>query len=142
MQGNLCIATRAVNQDFANADPNDFSSELNRTFDTSLLTPTEGIPDCNARAIAIINYVVRVLQLMICESSMYRNNLMWDQKYQSSRLEFAMIPASKDTNVLQCDLEEGPVWQMEDNEYAPVFCSLQRPAQSQCDDRVVAHPAA
>ena len=68
---------------------------------------------------------------------------MWDQKYQSWRLVFAMIPAQgHTTNVLQCDLEEGPVWQMEDNEYTPVFCSLQGSAQSQPDDGIDAHSAA
>ena len=62
-----------------------------------MLTPTGGIPDGNANAVAIVNYVLRTLQVMICESIMFKNNLMWDQKFQSWRLVFAMIPASKDT---------------------------------------------
>ena len=88
------VSDKTVNQDFASSDPRDFPSELNQTFDTSLLTPNEGIPDGNA---AVINYVVRMLQVLLCESSMFKNNLMWDHKYQSWRLVFAMIPASKDT---------------------------------------------
>ena len=38
------------------------------------------------------------------------------------------------TNLLQCDLEKGLVRQVEDSEYAPVFCSLQGSAQPQPDE--------
>ena len=88
---------QSVIQDWVNTDPHEFPSELNQTFDSSMLSPTEGIPDGNASAVAVVNYVVRALQVMIFEPSMFKNNLMWDQKYQSWRLGFAMIPASKDT---------------------------------------------
>ena len=69
-----------------------FPPELNQKFDTSLLSPPELIPDGSASAIAVISYVTRVLQLMICESDMFKDNLMWDQQFQSWRLMIAMVP--------------------------------------------------
>ena len=75
----------------------ELSSELIQPFDTSLLNPPERIPDGAASAIAVISYVIRLLQIMICESSMFKDNLMWDPKYQSWRLMFAVVPQTKDT---------------------------------------------
>ena len=77
------VSDKMVSQDWVNSDPKDFPSELNQTFDTSLLTPTEGVPDGNASAIAVVSYVVCTLQVMICEPSMFKNNLRWYQKCQS-----------------------------------------------------------
>ena len=56
--------------------------------------------------------------------------------------KFAMIPASKDTPPTFYNLEEGPVWQMEDREYTIDFCSFQGSAQPQPDDRIDAHSVA
>ena len=111
-----------------------------------MFTPAEGMSDANASAIAVLNYVVRTLHV-ICESSMFKNNLM--KAYVGPEVPVMAFGVCDDsslqrntTNVLQCELEEGPVWQMEDNEYAPVFCSLQGSARTQPDDRINAHPAA
>ena len=71
---------------------------------TTMLSPAEGIPDGNASAIAVVNYVLRTLQIMIWESSMFKSNLMWGQKFQSWRLVFAMIPAAKDTPPTFCNV--------------------------------------
>ena len=59
------------------------------------------IPERNASAAAMINYVIRVLQIMICESSMYKHQLTWDPKFQSWRLVIAVLPGSGDTVKLQ-----------------------------------------
>ena len=40
-------------------------------------------PDGAASAVAVISYVTRTLQILICESSMFKDNLMWDPKHQS-----------------------------------------------------------
>ena len=69
---------------------------ISQQFDTSLLSPPEPIPE-GASAIAVINYVTRDLQIMICESSMFKDNLMWDPQYNSWHLMFAMVPQSKST---------------------------------------------
>ena len=89
------ISEECVNRDWSEADPRDFPSELNQPFDTSRLNPPEHFPDGAASAIAVISYVIRLLQIMICESSMFKDNLMWDPKYQSWRLMFAMVPQTK-----------------------------------------------
>ena len=66
------VSEKMVSQDWLNSDPREFPSELNQTFDPAMLTPHEGIPDGTASAIAVVNYVVRTLQVMICESSMFK----------------------------------------------------------------------
>ena len=63
---------------------NDFPPELNQRFDTTLLSPPELIPEgSSGSAIAVISYVTRVLQLMICESDMFEDNMMWDPQCNS-----------------------------------------------------------
>ena len=92
------ISEKTLSKDgWTDMDPREFPPELNQDFDTSLLYPPEKIPMGNASSIAVINYVVRVLQIMICESNMFKKQLMWDQKFQSWRLVFAMVPGSLDT---------------------------------------------
>ena len=82
-----------VSQDWVNTDPREFPTKLNQTFDTAMPTPAENIPDGNASAIAVVNYVVCTLQVMIYLWVQHvQEYLMWDQKYQSWRLVFAMIP--------------------------------------------------
>ena len=49
-----------------------------------------------------MSYVTRVLQIMIYESNMFKDNLMWDPQYQSWRLMIAMIPQSKNTPPTFC----------------------------------------
>ena len=78
------VSEKWVNRDWSDADHRDFPSE-------------KRIPDGAASAIAAISYVIRILEIMICESSMFKNNLMWDNKFQSWRLVFAMVPQTKDT---------------------------------------------
>ena len=41
--------------------------------------------------------MTRVLQIMICESNMFKDNLMWDPQFNSWRLMIAMVPQSKNT---------------------------------------------
>ena len=53
------VSDKRVSQDWADIDQHDFPSELNQNFDTSLLFPPEKIPDGNASAIAVVNYVIR-----------------------------------------------------------------------------------
>ena len=91
------VSEKCVNRNWSTSDPKDFPPELNQQFDTSLLSPPEPIPEGAASAIAVISYVTRVLQIMICESSMFKDNLMWDPQYNSWRLMFAMVPQSKST---------------------------------------------
>ena len=69
--------------------------ELLKPFDMSLLEPTEKIPAGNASFVAVTNYAVRTLQMMLCESSMFQHQLMWDPKYHSCCLVFAFLPASR-----------------------------------------------
>ena len=75
----------------------DFPSELSQPFGASLLNPPERIPDGAASPMAVISYVIRIRQITICESSMFKNNLMRENKYQSWHLMFAMVPQTKDT---------------------------------------------
>ena len=90
------VSEKWVNRNWSGSYFRDFPSELNQPFDTSLLSPREPIPQGAASAIAVISYVTRVLQIMICEYSMFKDNLMWDPQYNSWRLMFAMVPQSKD----------------------------------------------
>ena len=61
--------------------------------------------------------------MMLCESSMFKHQLMWDPKYYSWRLVFAFLPAFQDTpptffNITKKQNQEGkwrtmntPGWQ-------------------------------
>ena len=91
------VSEKWINRDWSATDPRDFPPELNQDFETSLLNPSDRIPDGAASAIAVISYVTRVLQIMICESSMFKDNMMWDPQFNSWRLMFATVPQSKDT---------------------------------------------
>ena len=71
--------------------------ELLKPIDVSLLEPTEKIPDRSASSVAVMNYVIRVLQVMICESSVFRHQLMLDSRFNSWRLVFAFLPGSRET---------------------------------------------
>ena len=71
--------------------------ELLKPFDYSLLEPTDKIPDGSASCIAFMNYAARTLQMMICESNMFKHQLMWDAMFNSWRLVFAFLPASRST---------------------------------------------
>ena len=70
------VSERWVNKNWSSADARDFPPEPNQTFDTALLNPPELIPEGSGSAIAVMSYVTRVLQLMICESDMFKDNLM------------------------------------------------------------------
>ena len=64
---------------------------------------------------------------MLCESSMYKHQLMWDQKLQSWRLVFAVLPGSGDTpptfyNVTWKKYEDGKWRTMSLN--TPLYTSL------------------
>ena len=91
------VSEKWVNRNWSNADARDFPPGLNQPIDTSLLNPPELIPEGSESAITVISYVTRVLQIMICESSTFKDNLMWDPQYQSWRLTSAMVPQSKNT---------------------------------------------
>ena len=67
------------------------SPELLKPFDMTLLEPTEKIPDGNASSVAVMNYAVRSLQIMICESSMFRHQLMWDSQIQFMALGACLL---------------------------------------------------
>ena len=107
-------------------------------------TPPERIPLGNASFIAMINYVVRVLQIMSCESDMFKGNLMWGHKSQSWRLVFAMVPGSVDTpptfyNVTWKKDQYGK-WKTLNTPFVHRF--LQGSPQPQPNDRVDAHTVA
>ena len=91
------VSERWVNRNWSSSDARDFPPELNQKFGTALLSPPELIQDGSGSAFAVISYVTRVLQLMICESDMFKDNLMWDPQYSSWRLMIAMVPQSKNT---------------------------------------------
>ena len=69
----------------------------NQPSDTSLLEPNEKILAGNASSVAVVNYAVRTLQIMFCESSMFKRQLMCDPKFHSWRLVFAFLPVSENT---------------------------------------------
>ena len=60
------------------------SPDLLKAFDFSLLVgPQEKILHGNASCVAFAKYVYRTLQIMICESGLFKHQLMWDPKHQS-----------------------------------------------------------
>ena len=56
------VSDEIVSMDWMDRDLRDFPSELNQNIDSSLLFPPEKIPDGNASAIAVVNYVIQTLQ--------------------------------------------------------------------------------
>ena len=52
--------------------------DLLKPFDHCLLELQEKIPDGNASCAAFMNYAVRALQIMVCESDVFKHQLMWD----------------------------------------------------------------
>ena len=92
------VSDKALSKDgWTDMDQRDLPPELNQTLDMSLLEPPEKIPDGNVSSVAVMNYVVRALQNMICETSMFKHQLMWDPKVRSWRLVFACLPGFRDT---------------------------------------------
>ena len=69
--------------------------DLLKPFDVSLFEPQEKIPHGNASCVAFVNYVYRTLQMMICESDVFKHQLMWDPKHNSWKLVFAFLPGSR-----------------------------------------------
>ena len=84
-----------VNRVWSRSEEHNFPPELNQKFDTSLLTPPELIPDGSGSAIAVISYVTRILQLMICESDMFKDNLMLRPTQLSSEICAARTPCRR-----------------------------------------------
>ena len=72
------VSDKVLSQDGrTDMDLRGFPPELNQPFDMSLLETNENIPDGNASSVAVTSYVIRVLQIVICESSMYNHQLMY-----------------------------------------------------------------
>ena len=92
------VSEKWVNRNWSRAEDKHFPPELNQKFDTTLLSPPELIPEGSGSAIAVVSYVTRVLQLMICESDMFKENMMWDPQYNSWRLMIAMVPLPQSKN--------------------------------------------
>ena len=78
-------------------DLNHIPPELLKDFDRSQLEPSDKIPEGNASAVALMNYTLRTLQMLLCESNMFKHQLMWDARFSSWRLVFAFLPASGST---------------------------------------------
>ena len=78
-------------------DPNHIPPELLKDFDHSLLEPADLIPDGSASCVAFMNYTLRTLQIVLCESksNVFKHQLMWDARFSSWRLVFAFLPASR-----------------------------------------------
>ena len=56
--------------------------DLLKSFDFSLPEPQEKILQGNASRVAFMSYVHHTLQIMICESDLFKHQLTWDPKRQ------------------------------------------------------------
>ena len=71
----------------ANAPP-----EVTKPLDRSLLDVQDKIPEGNASAVAIMQYVSSKLQIMLIGRDLCQHQLMWDAKHSIWRLVFAFLP--------------------------------------------------